>query len=414
MNRTGIAVAALACCALLVAGCSTEQNPSSGAGESPQGNSTTPADPGGQEQSQTPSLSASPSSRPVNVPPSAALLPREATDTLVSPGDVKPTKNLKKLGLEGLGTFSAQVPPEVTVKPSECANVRTWLRTGTVGSPNMGQTAYTLFIDKDPYHYVGQYVTPSAQAESALSYLTQQAQGPCRFYTETTPAQLIINNGPATDLSEKRIEEVRTLDILGWPTTSVMYRVSSRTSASVTVGTAADKWDSWLLSTAVGPNLVTTLSNIPNGFGKLHERAVEQVAQAMTDAAAEGRATSAQNYQPDNAGTAPGKEKQGTPGAKSSADNPEWPIQDIADELAAQWQGTRVSTADIQRMVLQVCRKTRDIPLTQPSQQLFAQLQTQLIDSFNLTQPTGSWNAWNVVTTAHARCQGALVITNLS
>lgn len=334
------------------------------------------------------------------------LLGDEAVDALISAQDFKGIKNLKGLELQDVGTTTAQLDPAVTIKPSDCANVRTWLRAGTVVDPGIGSTASTFFYREEPYASLAQKITPSAKAASALELMTEQARDQCESFTESSPASLIINNGPANDVSDKKILDVRELEVLGWPTTEVRYQVSFASSASVTNGSPPAVWEYLVLSSAVGPNLVTTMADAVKDADVLHELAVSRVVDAMTAAAQDGRSTTPETYEPDS----PAKPAS----TSSNDDDPTWPIDEVAAELAAQWQGPTVKASDVRKMVLLVCRETRDVPLMQPAQSLFISLQNKIVAKFGLDRVTGSWNAWNVVTTAHARCQGADVITSFS
>ena len=390
-------VIAIVAGAILLGACSAQTD----AGDTSSTAASTPS------QSETPSdsSSASPSPTPAEAPP-PMLLDDEAVDALISAQDFKGNKNFKGLELQDIGTSTTQLDPATTIKPSDCVNVRTWLRAGTVVEPGIGPTASTFFFREEPYASLAQKITPSAAAASVLQLMTEQARGQCESFTESSPASLIINNGPPNDVSDKKILDVSEIEVLGWPTTEARYRVSLTTSAAATNGSPPIVWDTLVLSSAVGPNLVTTMADAVEGADVLHELAVSRVADAMESAAQEGRSTTPQTYEPDSP-TKPASSASGD-------DDPTWPIDEVAAELAAQWQGPGVTTSDVRKMVLLVCRETRDVPLMQPAQSLFISLQNKIVAKFGLDRVTGNWNAWNVVTTAHARCQGADVITSFS
>lgn len=343
------------------------------------------------------SPSASPSPSPSDDPP-PMLLTDEAIDALISAGDFKGMKAFKGLTLQDVGTSSTQLDPAVTIKPSDCANVRTWLRSGTVVEPGIGPTASTFFFREEPYASLAQKITPSEKALPVLQLMTNQAREQCASFTESSPASLIINNGPPIDLSDKKVLDVRELDVLGWPTTTVHYRVSLTTSASVTNGSPPIVWETSVHSSAVGPNLVTTMADSVEGSDALYERAVSRVIDAMAAAGKAGRSTTPQTYVPTNAAEQSSN--------VFDADDPTLPIEDVTAELLEQWQGPSVKDSDVRKMVLLVCRESLDVPLMQPAQSLYISLQNMIVAKFGMDRVTGSWNAWNVVTTSHARCQG--------
>lgn len=236
-------------------------------------------------QQSSPDPSASSESSPV-------LLDDEATDALVSSGDLRSVKPLKGMDLLGVETFEAERDSEVTVKPSRCANFDSLLESGAPSDPSVGRTSRAFFFKEDPFGYIGQSITPSAKAQSVLEYAFETLVPQCEGYTKTTSYPF------DTELREKTIARVAWTQESGWPTLSLQVESTTRRSGNVGTGAAPTKRTDWVLVTSVGANLVATSGTNDEGVARMHALGVTRVSEAMSTASAQGRSTIPSAYQP--------------------------------------------------------------------------------------------------------------------
>ena len=220
------------------------------------------------------------------------LLDDEATDALVSSGDLKTIKRLKGMELFGVETFEAERDPEVTVKPSRCGNFDSLIEVGAPSNPSVGRTSRAFFVQEEPFGYVGQSVTPSAKAQSALEYAFETLVPQCEDYTKTTPYPF------DTEVREKAIASVEWTQESGWPTLALEVQSTSRRSGNVGAGAAPTERTDWVLVTSVGANLVATSGTDQEGVNQLHALGVTRVSEAMSSASADGRSTNPASYRP--------------------------------------------------------------------------------------------------------------------
>lgn len=220
------------------------------------------------------------------------LLDDEATDALVSSGELKDIRRLKGMELFGVETFEAERDPEVTVKPSRCGNFDSLLEVGAPSDPSVGRTSRAFFVQEEPFGYVGQSVTPSAKAQSALEYAFETLVPQCEDYTKTT------NYPFDTEVREKTIASVEWTQESGWPTLALEIQSTSRRSGNVGAGAAPTERTDWVLVTSVGSNLVATSGTDKEGVTQLHAVGVTRVSEATSTASAQGRSTIPSAYQP--------------------------------------------------------------------------------------------------------------------
>lgn len=362
------------------------------------------------DTAETPAATPSPSPTATSTGVLPALASGQPLDLLTDDKQARSAVG-RKFDTQDTGTTTALYAGDRTIKPSRCLNVDAMLDWGAPAQPTIGSTTWTSLAAKKGRGYVFQAITPSDQAASTVDYFRAQAADPCRTYTVAKPATLIINNGPSKDIDVTTVGRPRTFDASGTPIHAYPVTLKYRTSADVTYGRPATSLRVWYLASAPGNNLVTTLSSGLTGGQalQLHRSTVERVADAATQQAAASGMAEPGTFEPAGRDSA----TSSTPG--TNADDPTWPIDEIARETRAQWQGSKPSLKQVRNMVLLVCRQMQDIDFSDPSHSTMMQnLQGRIVAKWGLDRITGPFNAWNLIGTADARCKGATVITQMN
>jgi hypothetical protein len=403
--RTSALAAIVAVTALALAACTGgESATTEAAGPTASGGSASaPAAP----EPEATDADAAPSPSPTSTGVLPALTSDLALDLLT---DAREARGIvgRKVELRDTATGTVEYPGERIVKPTRCLNVDALLDWGAPGSPTIGTTTSVSLGMKRGFVY--QTITPSDQAIAVVDYLREQAAGPCREYTAASPASPIINDGPSKDIDTTIYGEERTFDASGTPVHAFPFTLRFRSSADVSYGRPATSTKAWLLASAAGNNLVTTLAGGITGSQALevHRGTVERVAAAATEKAAASGLAAPAAFEPAGRDSAPSDD--GSP----AQDDPTWPIDEIAREARAQWQGDKPSLKQVRDMVLLVCRQMRDIEFSDPNHSATMQnLQGRIVARWDLDRITGPFDAWNLIGTADARCKGATVVTQV-
>lgn len=360
------------------------------------------------DTAETPAPSPSPSSTTSSTGVLPALASGQSQDLLTDDRQARRAVG-RKFETQDTGTTTALYAGDRTIKPSRCLNLDAMLDWGAPAEPTIGSTTWTSIAAKTGRGYVFQAITPSDKAASAVDYFRTQAADPCRTFTVARPATLIINNGPSKDIDVTTVGRPRTFDASGTPIHAYPVTLKYRTSADMTYGRTATTLKVWYLTSAPGNNLVTTLtSGLTGGEAlELHRSTVERVADAATQQAATSGMAEPSTFEP------AGRDSASAGG--SSADDPTWPIDEIARETRAQWQGSKPSLRQVRNMVLLVCRQMQDVEFSDPNHSTMMQnLQGRIVAKWDLDRITGPFNAWNLIGTADARCKGATVITQMN
>jgi len=243
----------------------------------------------------------SPSASASSVPPQSSepspseeappmLREDEAVDALIASSDLKSIKALKEMELYGVDSYEAEVASDLTLKPSKCANVDGLIDSGAPSDPPIGVTSQAFFVQEEPFGYLSQAITPSAEAASALEYMYRDLIPQCQEYTKTTSSTF------DNEVREKVIADLAWTEQSGWPTLSMTVLNTSRRSGDIGTGVSPSERRDWVLVTSVGPNLVSTSGTNEEGVTKLHALGVSRVQEARATASADGRSTAATTY----------------------------------------------------------------------------------------------------------------------